>query len=139
MAHAGKLVKVYLDSADVGGAGATWVVIAQQDDLTLKRGTEKVDVRTKDDDGAPNDTITGTNWSLTFSGKLKVDDPSYIHLVELYDGEDKGWFKIDWAPIGGTAKEGQAIIELEEKAANNGSVEFSVTLTGQGKLTTSVV
>lgn len=139
MAYAGKKVKVYIDTAGVGGAGATWVLIAQQDDLSIKYGTDKVDVRTKDDNGTPNDAITGHSWSGSFAGKLKIDDPAYIYLFEAWQDEEKVWLKFDKSLIGGTSLEGLGIVELEEKAAGNGVCEFTCTFTGQLELTPAVL
>jgi len=140
MAEPGKFFLLYVDLAGVGGAGANWALIAQQDKLDFKRSTKKVDGTTKDDDGTDNDIITGRKWSLSCGGKLKYSDPAWQLLDESMDGEDKIHVKIDRSAAGGTSKEGLAVIdELGESGDVNGTIEYTMAIAGQLSLSNAVV
>ena len=139
MAEPGKKFLLYVDLNGVGGAGANWALIAQQDKLSLKRSTKKVDGTTKDDDGTDNDIITGRKWSLSVGGKLKYTDPAWQLIDESMDAETKIHIKADRSAAGGTSKEGLVVIdELDESGDVNGTIEYTASLAGQLSMTAAV-
>jgi hypothetical protein len=81
--------------------------------------------------------ITGLSWSISFGGKLDSGDPAYLFLWNKWHAQAKCWLQIDKSLVGGQKREGQAILKLSEKFANNGLVEYTCDATGQGNLVTS--
>ena len=140
MAEPGKKFLLYIDLNGVGGFGANWALIAQQDKLSFKRNSKKVDGTTKDDDGTDNDIITGRKWSLSCGGKLKYTDPAWEFIDAAMDAETKIYVKIDRSAAGGISKEGLCVIDdLDETGDVNGTIEYTASLAGQLSLSTAVV
>lgn len=135
--YAGRRVLIRIDINEVGGSGANWTTIGQQRDGSLEMATETVDGRTKADSGWPNDVITGVNWSVSCDGALDPSDPAWTHLYMRWNTMAKVWIQIDQSQVGGTRREGQAVVKLSQKFANSDLVSFSADFTGQGQLALS--
>lgn len=138
--YAGRNVKIKIDTAQVGGAGATWVTIGQQRGGSFERDSETVDATHKDTTGGWRSAVsTRIGWSVSCDGALNPSDTAWTQLLTRWGNQQTTWVQIDASAIaGGEKKEGTAwITSLSYEFPEADLVTYSVELAGDGALVTS--
>lgn len=138
--YAGRDVTIKVDTADAGGAGATWVSIGQQRGGSFSRSTDTADATYKTS-GAYTDAVgTRISWTVSCDGVLNPADTAWAYLLTKWAAVGKVWVQVNCLEISGEYKEGQAIItDLSYEFPDNDVVSFTIELQGCGALTTSTV
>lgn len=138
--YAGRDVTVKVDTADVGGASATWVSIGQQRGGGFSRSTETADATYKSSGGFTDAVATRISWSTSVDGVLNPVDTAWAYLITKWLAKGKIWVQCNANVIGGEYVEGQAIItDLSYEFPDNDVVTYTVELQGCGTLATSTV
>lgn len=136
----GRDVLLKYDSANVGGASATWVSIPFQTDRSMDGTTSTTDGSTVSDVGWKRDVATGAGWNL--SGTMFLDPADTVHaaLYAKWKAKATAWIQLDRSAIGGLKEEGQAFItKWGEKYSKEGLVSVDVEFSMQGAPVTSAV
>lgn len=136
--YLGRLAKVFIDTAGVGGAGATWVAIGQQRGGTLGRSAETVDATHKDSGGWAKSVITRNTWTVSVELALNRADAAYAFILGKWRNQVMVFVQVDASQIGGVKEEGQSIItSLSEEYPEADLVTGTMELQGNGTLTVS--
>jgi len=134
----GRAAKVFVDTASVGGAGATWVSIGQQSGDSLNRAAESTDATHKDAAGWAKSLITRNTWTISVEVILNRADAAWAFLLGEWRAQRMIFAQIDASAIGGSKEEGQAIItSLSEEFPEADKVTGTLELQGNGQLTIS--
>lgn len=126
MKVAGVDVLVY---AKVNG---TKTVVGGQSGATLNRGTNVIEVTSKESGWADN--IAGVkSWSIDAEGYVVVDDASYTALEESWENGE--FVEVEIIVPNGKTYSGTAIIsDFPLEAPQDDALTFSITLQGNGAL-----
>lgn len=136
--QAGRSVLIKVDTAGVGGGGATWFSIGQQRGGSLKRSSDTVDGTNKSDNGWPNSVVTRTPWSVSVDGALDPSDATWTYILGRWEAKVKVWIQIDASAISGLKKEGQCVItNLQADFPEKDLVSYTIDLEGASALVTS--
>lgn len=117
--------------------GANILAVAGQQDLSIKRSADTLEVTTKDTEGGYKSYLAGTKeWSIDLSGVYVTSDKSQKQLSTAFESGDAVCIKV----YNKKAKKGMfgglaVVTDFSIEAANDGAMTYSITLSGLGKLT----
>lgn len=135
----GRTVFIKMDTANVGGASASWSLIGQQTDAGFDAKNETVDGTTKSDYGWTNEIAIGRSWTITCECKLDPASSVWLALYADWKAGTKRWIQIDESAAGGSKEEVQAYVEISKKYPLKDVVTATINFSCQGAPVASVV
>ena len=125
-------VLLYVNTGTV--ASPVLTLVAGQQGASLKKGTDTIDVTTKDSKGQKEQKNGIRNWELSCDGIHNETDAGYQKLDDALDKGEYVFCKVAYKS--GMIKTGYAIItDLSEEHPYDGESTYSATFSGTGKLT----
>ena len=142
--YLGRPVRIKVDTAGVGGSGATWVSIGQESGSSLERSTDTVDASHKDSGGWAKALPVRGSWSVSADIVLAPTDSAWTYILTLWNQQHTAsipsaiWVQIDESPIGGIKREGTAwITSITQDHPEADKVTAKVDFQGNGTLSPS--
>jgi len=112
------------------------VAIACTTQASLSYTNEQIEVTCKDNDGAKQYLLGGSNWSFTVGGIFQFDNVGIDDLSDMAINKETATIRFGTDVIGDFYFEGDCIItSLNVESNVNAVVTYTATLQGTGPLT----
>jgi predicted secreted protein len=129
---------VYVDLNSVGGGGADWQALPQQEVGKVTVTTELLNLETLGDNNWPFYLGIHKHWFVDLAGYLLATDPAWQHILSRAESQQTIFVKIE--NPGAPNWEGESNLEiLDYEFPESGTVAYTVSLQGHGSLSKSIV
>lgn len=124
-------VFVYVNTGTTGSP--VWTKVSGQKNASLTRGTDMIDVTTKDSNNHREEKAGIRHWEISCDGLIPSVDTAYQKLINAWQNGDYVYLQLHYAD--GSYKSGTAhVSELSEEYPFDGESEFSASFSGTGQL-----
>ena len=130
MAKRGKDTAVYVNTGTE--VEPEWVRVGGQRGGTFNRGSDTLDVASKDSDGWADEDYASNNWGHDFDGLIPENKETYAMLEDAWYNQE--FVMTRWTSGSNRIWEGKCIItDFPEEAPYDDAMTYSITLSGKGK------
>jgi predicted secreted protein len=115
------------------------VAIACSTDASFNYTNEQIEVTCKDNDGAKQYTLGGSDWNFSVGGIFQFDNVGIDDLSDMAIDKETSTIRFGTDVVGDFYFEGACVItSLTVNAPLNGSANYTATLQGTGPITKAI-